>query len=303
MKKTILLLFVFLLLSCGKKPVTIGIAWNGGISSEFFRAVTHAAEATGARVVALEPVRPNLPVQTDTNGILLPETAHALLAGDGIESDVAAVMEGIDAVVFPGGQDISPTLFARPEPWHGILAERDYAAERDVSDFLLMRWCLDHDIPLLAICRGFQVLSVLAGANLVQDIPGWLQDKGIDAPLAHKGHNGESADYAIHDIAVRPGSLLHRVVGTDTLRGCASWHHQGVVTLEGTPLLTDATEDTGGASFVEAAEYPGKRFVLGVQFHPEIAFVENWDSALPRSAYMDSTVTLQFFRALYQAVP
>lgn len=75
------------------------------------------------------------------------------------DSNTADAIGNISFVLFTGGEDISPALFYSPESWPGIVEEIDYNAERDVSDFLTMTYCLDHDIPLMGFCRGMQMLS------------------------------------------------------------------------------------------------------------------------------------------------
>ena len=76
-------------------------------------------------------------------------------------NNAAEVMKGVDAVIFTGGEDISPSLLATPQPWHGIEAERDYNATRDVNDFTLMAYCLKNDVSILGFCRGMQMLGVI----------------------------------------------------------------------------------------------------------------------------------------------
>ena len=95
------------------------------------------------------------------------------------DSNAEDAVKDIGFVVFTGGEDISPSLFYEPEPWHGVVEEIDYNAERDVSDYLTMSYCLDHDIPVLGSCRGMQMLAVVSGAEIMQDIPSYFLEHGL----------------------------------------------------------------------------------------------------------------------------
>ena len=86
-------------------------------------------------------------------------------------SNAGEAVGAVNIVLFTGGEDISSTLFYAPEPWHGIVEEIDYNAERDVSDYLTMTYCLDNDIPVMGFCRGMQMHSVVSGAEVIQDVP------------------------------------------------------------------------------------------------------------------------------------
>ena len=82
-------------------------------------------------------------------------------------SNAPEAVENVSIVLFTGGEDISPTLYYTPEEWHGIEAEIDYNAGRDVSGYLTMAYCLDTDIPLMGFCRSAQMLGVISG------VAGW----------------------------------------------------------------------------------------------------------------------------------
>ena len=68
----------------------------------------------------------------------------------------------------------------------GIEKDSDYSAERDVSDYLLFSYCLEKNIPILAICRGMQMLSIVSGAEIVQDIPRWFAEEGAEYCYQHR---------------------------------------------------------------------------------------------------------------------
>ena len=83
-------------------------------------------------------------------------------------------------------RDRSPSLYAVQEDWHHVEAEIDYNAARDVSDYLTMAYCLDHDIPILGFCRGSQMLGVVSGATMIQDLPVWFASHNLDYNYEHR---------------------------------------------------------------------------------------------------------------------
>ena len=286
------------------RPV-IGIAWRADTGTNSYQYHYRAIEAAGGRPVLLPEVKSAyLPYDGDTLaaacldslGILRPEYAEAVKRYGYRGSNAEAALRGIDAVVFTGGEDIVPTLFARPEPWHGIESERNFNATRDVADLLLMRYCLDHDIALLAICRGFQIMGVAEGCPLIQDIPAYYAAAGRDDRHVHRNPpvpEGHKRAYACHDVAVTDhASLLYRIMRADTLRRVPSWHHQGIASVEGSPLKATAVTTVDGITLIEAFERPDRRFALGLQFHPEVAVCKRLDRepAAERFASIDESI-------------
>ena len=170
-------------------------------------------------------------------------------------ADVAAQVNGI---LLTGGGDVDPRLYG--EPRHP--ATRDAEPGRDTFEIALVRAALEADLPLLAICRGAQVLNVATGGTLVQHIP-----DALAAPLAHAVP--QPADGACHAVLLDPGSRLAAALGrADAARsrcGVNSRHHQAVHRL-GHGLAVSATADDG---VIEGIERPEARFCVGVQWHPE----------------------------------
>ena len=169
----------------------------------------------------------------------------------------AEVVRSVDGILLAGGGDVLPSLY-------GAEAHATFdAAEpgRDDYELELARRAAEADIPLLAICRGIQVLNVARGGTLVQHIPDELRD-GLN-------HTLREPPYAIaHDVWVAEGSLLERIMRErldgDTLP-VNSRHHQAVKDA-GAGLVVTATAPDG---IIEAVEDPGRRFCVGVQWHPE----------------------------------
>jgi putative glutamine amidotransferase len=164
----------------------------------------------------------------------------------------------LDGLVLTGGGDIDPVLYG--EDRHPTV--EDAEPGRDEFEIDLARRAMAADLPLLAICRGAQVLNVAAGGTLVQDIP-----SAVASTLAHSIVEPKSAE--AHAIHVEPGSRLERALGAlvDGSSTCRvnSRHHQSVGRV-GSGLVPSATAPDG---VVEAIEKPDGEFCVGVQWHPE----------------------------------
>lgn len=177
----------------------------------------------------------------------------AAMAPGGPE-DPDGILDRVDGLLLIGGSDVDAAAYdAAPHP------ETDPPdAVRDGFEFALVRAALDRDIPLLAVCRGMQVLNVACGGRLVQHLP---ERVGHDD---HRRQVGSFAD-ADHEVRLAAGSLAARVVGEEIHR-VASHHHQAI------DVVGDGLIETGWAlrdGLIEAVESPDHRFALGVQWHPE----------------------------------
>ena len=215
------------------------------------------------------------------------------------DSNAEDAVGNVSIVLFTGGEDISSTLFYDAEPWHGITAEIDYNAERDVSDYLTMAYCLDQDIPVMGFCRGMQMLSVISGAEMMQDVPAYFAERGAAYNYEHRNQKATPdsyRDYAPHDVNVAPDSYLYDIVGADTVSGCPSWHHQAVKNVDNTRLVVTGSTETNGIRMIEAVERTDKTCAVGLQFHPEAALVKHLENAENRSDFMDYDTALSFFR-------
>jgi len=169
----------------------------------------------------------------------------------------------IDGLLLSGGGDISPHLFGE-EP-HRKLGAVDL--ERDMVEMELTKLALERDLPLFAICRGIQVLNVTAGGTLYQDLS---QHSG--EVLKHRQR--AAGWYGSHTIKVVEGSLLHKIIGKSVIH-VNSYHHQAVrMPAEG--FVVSATSLDG---IIEAIESPRHKFVLGVQFHPEMMWRRHPEAA------------------------
>ena len=180
------------------------------------------------------------------------------------ESQAAAVLADLDGIVFSGGEDVSPE-------WYGeeVLNQSvEIDSVRDRSDSLLARAALASGKPVLAICRGSQLMNVILGGSLYQDLP---SQKGIT-------HSDVE-----HSISVAQGSFLARIYGTDSLN-VNSMHHQAVK--DEAPGITVCSRSADG--IVEAWE---TSTIWAVQFHPEKMLAAGDERWLPLfEAYVKSII-------------
>jgi putative glutamine amidotransferase len=202
------------------EPVTWG-AWNVEavlVPSAYVRAV----ERAGGRAVVVPP------------------------SDDELEPTLAV----LDGIVFSGGGDLDPTVYGA-EPHD---ATRGVSAKRDEAELALVRAALERDMPVLAVCRGSQVLNVALGGTLVQHLP---------EVVGHDRHLHTPGEFGDHDVRVAPESRVGALLGGRA--PVKSHHHQAYGTLgEGLREAAWANDGT-----VEAIEDPRRRFAVGVLWHPE----------------------------------
>lgn len=181
-----------------------------------------------------------------------------LVLAPGRPGDAPELLERLDGLLLSGGADVDPALYG--EPPHPRLGR--VIRERDEFELALAREAFRRDVPILAICRGHQVLNVAMGGTLIQDIPSEVAGGGDHDPRRERWERA-------HDVQILPGTRLHEIFDRDTV-SVNSFHHQAVERL-GRDLVVSAR--SAGDRIIEGIEAPGRRFVIGVQWHPE-AF---WD--------------------------
>ena len=160
----------------------------------------------------------------------------------------------LDGLVVSGGNfDVNPALFGASER-HATVQTKDERTEFEAN---ITKAMLVHDKPVLGICGGQQLLHVVLGGTLLQHIPDAVPDA-----LAHEQPNPRNEPG--HTVTVAPGTLLHRIVGTDELP-VNSAHHQAAAH-DGDAVVVNAVAPDG---VVEGIESLAHRFCLGVQWHPE----------------------------------
>lgn len=163
------------------------------------------------------------------------------------EDAVEETLDRLDGIVFSGGNDLEPSSYgadAHPQT-------NGTNAARDRGELALLQAALARDLPVLAICRGVEVLNVARGGDLVQHLPD---------EVGHEEHRGVVGEFSEHPVRVQAGSLVDGLDGP-----VKSHHHQGIGRV-GDGLVPVAWAEDGT---VEALEDPSRRFAVGVLWHPE----------------------------------
>lgn len=168
------------------------------------------------------------------------------LPPDGRDGDV---VDHLDGLILSGGADVDPTRYG--EPPH---PETYLRPDRDTGEFAVLAAALAADLPVLAICRGMQVLTVAYGGTMHQHLPDVI---GSDK------HRPETGVVGWHGVRFAPNSRVAHIYGEQELE-VNTYHHQGLA--DPGRLTVTAWADDG---VIEAVEDPDKRFVVGVQWHPE----------------------------------
>jgi putative glutamine amidotransferase len=180
------------------------------------------------------------------------------------------VLDSVSGLVLTGGEDVDPARYG--EERHEKV--RSVNAARDATEAALIREARSRKIPVLAICRGIQILNVALGGSLVQDIPSQCEtniDHDEEGP-----RNSRS-----HEVSIEPGSLIARAVGVDHCT-VNSFHHQSVKRVADGMRVTARSPD----GVIEGIESTDRNWwVLGVQWHPEemTDSAEPWDRGLFRA--------------------
>lgn len=168
-----------------------------------------------------------------------------LLPPDDADADVLRILDGL---VLSGGADIDPAFYgAQADPL------TDTRPDRDAGEHTLLAAALERDLPVLGVCRGMQLLAAAAGGRLHQHLPD---------VVGHEKHRPAPGVYGTHGVRFAAGSRIAELMGDDT--EVNSYHHQAVADA-GSLTVTGWADD----GVVEAVEDPARRFLLGVQWHPE----------------------------------
>ncbi len=167
---------------------------------------------------------------------------------------LSAYLDLVDGLIFTGGSDIDPNYYGESP-----LREVDYISrERDIFEMELFSQAYKRGLPILGICRGMQLINVALGGSLYQDIYSQY-------PRA-QGHNPKEEIFyePYHRIELKPGSLIHKIMGQDKI-AVNSLHHQAIKDLASGLRPTAFAED----GIIESLEGETSNFLLGLQFHPE----------------------------------
>lgn len=169
------------------------------------------------------------------------------------EKRLEELLSRIDGLLLSGGEDVDPKLYG--EETLPCCGEID--TERDTMEMPLTRMALEKNMPVLAICRGIQVLNVAAGGTLYQDVAEQYK-KEVEHPVYKRPRE------KVHEMHLVPDTMLSKIIGFDQI--CVNSRHHQAVKEPGKGLIVCARAADG---LIEGVEMPDKRFVLGVQWHPE----------------------------------
>ena len=163
------------------------------------------------------------------------------------------ILRRLDGLILSGGPDVNPKFYGE-QPLPGL---EEIDEDLDRMELEAARMAFERNLPILAICRGIQVLNVSQGGTLYQDIPTQVQESILHTQKADK-------KTTTHATRIEPKTLLSRIVGRKEI-----WvngkHHQAVKDVaRGFVVSARATDGV-----VEAIEHPSRRFIIGVQWHPE----------------------------------
>ncbi|HEY4024047.1 MAG TPA: gamma-glutamyl-gamma-aminobutyrate hydrolase family protein [Pseudonocardiaceae bacterium] len=216
--------------------------------------------------------RATLIQQSYVDGIAKHGARVVVLPPDTVDADVVDLLDGL---VLPSGADIDPAHYGhKPHP-----EAETPRPDRDIGELLLLRAALSRDIPVLGVCRGLQLLAIVAGGSVHQHLPD---------VLGHSRHMPADGVLGEHEVVFTEGSLAAAIHGHRAVVN--SHHHQGVA--DAGPLTVSARADDG---LIEAIEDPTKRFVLGVQWHPEVAGGEDLFAAFV-AACTPATISVGEYR-------
>jgi putative glutamine amidotransferase len=174
------------------------------------------------------------------------------------EETLRLIYDSLDGIFLTGGKDVGPVNYG--EQRHRKCGPTD--PDRDWTELRLVRWALRDRKPILGVCRGIQVINVAAGGTLFQDI-----QEQYPSSIKHDyspPNDGYTRESLVHDARIQPDSQLSRIIGIERVQ-VNSMHHQAIKTLASGLVASAFAPDES----IEGVEAEDKRFVIGVQWHPE----------------------------------
>lgn len=180
------------------------------------------------------------------------------------DDDLLDVFTRLNGILLIGGRDYSPNLYGQQEHLPSVnLIHR----LREEFDLRLINLAMNRtDLPILGICGGCQLLNIALGGSLIQDIACEIPSSSV----IHSRTNGCANGFTTHPVRLEPETSLQKIYSIERLDVPTS-HHQAVKVLGKGLIATAFAED----DVIEAVELPGRRFVVGVQWHPERDFDNN----------------------------
>lgn len=174
------------------------------------------------------------------------------------DTDVALLLAGLDGIILSGGADVDPSLYDSA----GHPTVYDVDTGRDAGEIEMIRHAIAHNLPLLGICRGAQLLNVALGGTLIEHLPDYVGEQ--------VRHRDSPPGVAYHSVRLAPDSHLVQIVGEVEPR-IASWHHQAIRKVA--PDLVAVAWAADGT--VEAVEMPSHAWMVAVQWHPELTAADD----------------------------
>jgi putative glutamine amidotransferase len=214
---------------------------------------------------------------------LMPSYIESIVAAGGLpvliplglgEAELAEILQRVDGVLLPGGGDINPSVYqgGEHETMYGIDPDRDRV------ELAVARRVVEMRKPVLAICRGHQIMNVALGGTLWEDVKTFMPQA-----IRHDHFRGFPRNYIAHSVTAVPDSQIVRMMGKTEIQ-VNSLHHQGVRNLAPELRATAVAPD----GLVEGTEIPGHPFAVSVQWHPE-------------NLIHDDAAMLSLFRGLVEA--
>lgn len=187
--------------------------------------------------------------------------------------ELAQITDMLDGFLLTGGQDVSPHLYgSNPSQKCG-----ESSVERDRMEEILFRLALEQNKPILGICRGIQLINVILGGTLYQDLPTEYLSKT-------KHHQLPPYDVPCHEVEIVTDSPLYDLLQTDKIK-VNSYHHQAIK--EPAPQIAPMAVSEDG--LIEAICMPEKSFVWAVQWHPELSYEVDEDSRRIFKKFVESS--------------
>jgi putative glutamine amidotransferase len=191
----------------------------------------------------------------------------------------AVETETCDGVLFSGGEDVQPKLYGKPE-FEQEYDLKEIIPARDYFEFQVLERALDAKKPVLAICRGLQIINVFLGGTLIPDIPRWIHSSS---------HGKKDSLDQTHGVIVEPDSLLYQVCGQK--EGLVNSAHHQSADLAAPDLKISALSDLVVVEAMEWKEPTDKSWLLMVQWHPErMSDLQSPFSFLVKNAFLKACI-------------
>jgi len=183
----------------------------------------------------------------------------------------------VDGIYFTGGGDIS-SYYSKVDPNKNI---GFFYPDRDEFEFELCKKALNMHVPVLGICRGCQVINVVAGGSLYQDL-----NTEIENHICHKNPGNTPFSAYVHSVTINKNTILYDIYKTDKLY-TNSCHHQSINEVAPNFIISAMAND----GIIEAIEYTGDSFILGIQWHPEALFSIHKEALLIYKRFIKECIT------------